>query len=80
MFWTEEWTRIIFSDEKKFNLDGPDGFHFYWHDLRKEKKSIFSRQLVGGSVIIWGAFISSGKAELVFINKKIKSKDYQTIL
>ena len=47
---------IIFSDEQKFNLDGPDGHQFYWHDLRLEKETFFSRNHGAGSVMIWEEF------------------------
>ena len=53
----DTWARTFFSDEKKWNLDGPDGLKYYWHCLRNDPKVAFSRQNGGGSVMVWGAFL-----------------------
>ena len=56
------WSKVIFSNEKKFNLDGPDRCQFYWHDLRKVEQTFSKRPFGGGSLIIWRAFSIKGKA------------------
>lgn len=66
----------IFSDEKKFNLDGPDGCQFYWHDLRKERERFSCNVAGGGSVMIWGGFSYYGKTELAFLEGKQNSSKY----
>lgn len=40
-----------FQRRKNFNLDGPDGFKYYWHDLRK-KKTFLTHQNEDGSVMV----------------------------
>ena len=78
--WDNEWKNIVFSDEKKFNLDGPDGCQYYWHDLRKEPKWFSKRVTGGGSVKYWGAFGYNGKSDLVEIVGRNNSDMYQRIV
>ncbi|GBN73342.1 hypothetical protein AVEN_246287-1 [Araneus ventricosus] len=51
----------LFSNDKKWNFDGPDGNIKYWHDLRKEPRSFSSRQSGGGYVMLWAAFGFNGQ-------------------
>lgn len=39
-----EWTRIIFSDEERFCLDGLDGCAHHWADKRVGKADFALRQ------------------------------------
>jgi hypothetical protein len=48
----KEWNKVIISDEKKFNLDGPDRFISYWHDLCPNSPHKMSRNLRGGTLIV----------------------------
>ncbi|GBN12430.1 hypothetical protein AVEN_101831-1 [Araneus ventricosus] len=48
----DQWHCVIFSDEKKFNLDGPGDLAFYWHGIRKEEEIFSKRQQGGGSLMV----------------------------
>ena len=72
--------QVVFSDEKKFNLDGPDGVKYYWHDLRKDPLYFSRRGHGGGSVMVWAAFTSTRKVKLVFVPKRMNSIQYQFVL
>ena len=63
-----DWDRVVFSDEKKFNLDGPDGLQYYWHDLRCQKETYFSRQNGGGSVMVGWLFVT--RQDRVSVNSR----------
>ena len=79
--WTKEkWETVVFSDEKKFNLDGPNGYQCYLHNLRKEKQLFSKRLFGGGSVMVRGAFSASGKADLVVMEWKQNSSRYINVL
>ncbi|PIC13683.1 hypothetical protein B9Z55_027551 [Caenorhabditis nigoni] len=76
-----DWSKIIWSDEKKFNLDGPDGYRYYWHDIRKEKMYLEQRSFKGGrGVMVWACFGSKGRIQLNFTPPRINSDIYKFIM
>lgn len=74
--WRTRWKKIIFSDEKKFNLDGPDGNAFYYHDERKQEILRNRRQGGGKSVMIWAAIGWYGKSQIAFLDGNQNSAKY----
>uniref|UniRef100_A0AAV1TT56 Tc1-like transposase DDE domain-containing protein n=1 Tax=Peronospora matthiolae TaxID=2874970 RepID=A0AAV1TT56_9STRA len=67
---------IIFLDEKKWYLDGPDGIQHYWRDVRQFVRQKKRRQAGGGSTMIWAAFSACGKSPLVVLTGRQNSDDY----
>lgn len=74
------WRDVVFSDEKKFNFDGPDGYKYFWHDLRQEPHIFSKRQFGGGCVMVWAAFAAGGTIPIVFMPNKMNSIMYQDML
>jgi hypothetical protein len=71
---------VIFSDEKKFILDGPDGNTGYWRDLREQPRVFSRRNFGGGSLMVWGAYTACGTLRLAFPPTRMNSQEYQGVL
>ena len=50
----KEWWKVLFSDEKKFNLDGRDCFQKCWHAKNFPEENYSTRHRGGGSLMILG--------------------------
>ncbi|CDF38189.1 unnamed protein product [Chondrus crispus] len=74
------WRRVIFSDEKNVNLDGPDGLACYWHDLSREEQVFSTRHQGGASLMLWGAISCHGTSHLVCVEGNMDSTLYCEVL
>lgn len=76
----EYWDHVIFSDEKRFVLDGPDGKEKAWRSKRAPKRTKKRRQGGGGGIMVWGAISSRGMSKLVVVSNKIDAVRYCEVL
>lgn len=76
----EGWKSFIFTDEKKINMDGPDGFKSFWKDETGKNLTYLSRHTGGGGLMLWGAVSHEGKSELAVLKGNINADKYMTIL
>uniref|UniRef100_A0A7I4Y306 Transposable element Tc3 transposase n=1 Tax=Haemonchus contortus TaxID=6289 RepID=A0A7I4Y306_HAECO len=75
-----DWAKVVFSDEKKFNLYGSNGNKYYWRALRKEPVYFSNRNFGGGSLMVGGAIFSDVALDLAFLSCRMDSKDHQNVL
>lgn len=79
----EWWNRVIFSDESKFNVFGPDGRTLVWRQANTQLQEKNLQPTVkhgGGNVMVWGCMAASGVGELVFIEDIMDKHKYLNVL
>lgn len=78
--WNQEtWNRVIFSDEKKWNVSGNDGKVFAWQEEGKELK-IATNRSDRRSIMVWGAIDANGPLLLVKLTGSVSAKSYSKML
>ena len=63
-----EWTSVIFSDEKKLNIDDRDYYQFYWRSLKIASEFSSAEQVEGGILMIRLAVGCGRKTSLFFLS------------
>lgn len=76
----QNWKTVIFTDEKKFNLSGPDGLNYYWHDLRRDAEEIEWGPQTREGLMVWGAISYKGPIGLEGAEGSMDAKYYTNIL
>ena len=77
------WREVIFSDEKRWNLDGPDGNEsFFWlmKDDQSQNYYRYRRYQGGKSVMYWGCFSYNGVGPLIKCPITVTANGYQELL
>ena len=74
------WRHIIYSDEKRFCLDGPDGWAYHWHDKRMPAEVFSTRPRHGGGIMVWAGVSARGTTKLMFVTSTMDSVAYTHVL
>ncbi|KAG1535994.1 hypothetical protein G6F49_013063 [Rhizopus delemar] len=81
---TDDWRRMVFSDETKVNVFGSDGCKYYWSrpdDALQPHHLDFTVKGGQGSVMVWGCITHDGPGYACWIHDgTMKAVDYVNIL
>ena len=73
------WNRVIFTDEKKFNLVGNDSHVSAW-SLRHQRYEVSVLQPSRASLMVWGAISSVGTLHLLCTDPSVTAESYVNML
>ena len=67
--------KVIFTDEKRFKFDGPDGWCIW--SRRGEPVVLNKRQMGGGGVMVWGMIFANGNIWLEWLKGRQNSESHK---
>lgn len=73
-----DWNKVIFSDEKRFNLNGCDSF-YSWHNKGSKRRSL-KTILKSPGIMLWGMILPNGTFSYRIMYGKQNSSKYIDIL
>lgn len=82
--WTQQqWSKVLWSDESKYNLFSSDGIKYVRRPKNQRNNVRYQVPTVkhgGGNVMVWGCFSSNGTGPLVRVNGIMDRFVYKDIL
>jgi hypothetical protein len=82
--WTvNDWKRVLWSDESKFNMIGSDGKGYVRRPKNKRFDPKYTKGTVkfgGGNVMVWGCFSWNAIGPLRLVDGKMNAIQYREIL
>ena len=82
--WTDDqWSRVHFSDESKFNVIGSDRKAYVRRKVGERLSVKCVKKTVkhgGGSAMVWGVFSADGPGPLVCLHGKVNADVYKQLL
>jgi transposase len=75
-----DWSKWIWTDEKKFNLDGPDGYNYYWHTPGSPPLYFSKDASAKKYVMVWGGISKNGQTKLMKVVGRFNAQRYCEML
>ena len=75
----DQWYKVVWSDESKFNLFRSDG-RVYIRRRIYLPECVQSTVKFGGGSVVWGCITSDGVGPLTTVDGRMKAKDYIDLL
>jgi transposase len=77
-----DFSKVIFSDEKKFRFDGPDGWRYYWSEIGKDEAKDYYSKDYGKfkGVMVWMAISKAGLVHIERLDGNIDSELYSDMI
>ena len=74
------WNKVVFSDEKKFTLGGPDGYRRRWVNTTHSMRLLTNCGVKQPSLNVWAGFSAYGRTDIAIFTGNENADLYQGLL